>query len=405
MSNFLAIATVTATVGELIRIAISRDVPGSVPGAVVTHVPVESMELDRNAPGVNVYLYDVRRNIGLTNNDLPTRNAKNGLLNRPQIALNLEYLLTFFGDDRRLEPQRLMGTVLSALHAEPALPRKLIRDTVRNYDYLASSNLADQIELVKFTDVSLSIDDFSKLWSVFLQGDYRLSHIFEATVVLIDEPVEPQAPLPVRTASVRAIPFRDPRITAVWADDPSTKAILPGDEVVVRGSNLAGEITRLALDANVFDPASVSEGEIRFRLDPDWLWLRPGISVLQVLQYARFGESARLTASSNSIAVPIHPRIALQKKEPVTNAIRLVFSIEPSLMPMQDVQLLLNAYEGPASYRINAEPRREISGEVWFVVPEQITGDFLVRIDVAGVQSLLELDQEQRYSNPRVTLP
>jgi len=404
VSNFLAIATVTATISELIGIAISRDVPGSVPGAVVTHIPVETPELDQTAPGVNIYLYDVRRNIGLTNNDLPTRNA-GGLTNRPQIALNLEYILTFFGDDRRLEPQRLMGTVLSALHAEPVLSRQLIRDTVKRYDYLASSNLADQIELVKFTDVTLTIEDFSKLWSVFLMGHYRLSHVFEATVVLIDEPSMPQEPLPVRKAFVRAIPFRDPNITAVWADDPAQKAILPGSLVVVRGSNLSGEITRLALDGNVFAPLSASEGEIRFRVDTSWTWLRPGIAALQVMQFTAIGDQQRLTAASNSYAIAIHPRIELRRREPLEHGVRIVFGIEPVVSPMQTVQLLLNAFDGPASYRIEGDPRLDNSGEVSFFAPAEIAGDFLARIDVSGVQSLLETGADGRYVAPRVTLP
>jgi hypothetical protein len=403
VSNSLAIATVTATIADLIRAAIDRNVAGSVPGAVVTHVPLGSPELDPSAPGVNLYLYDVRRNAGLASNDLPAGNP-GGLVNRPQVALNLQYILTFFGDDRRLEPQRLMGTVLSALHAEPMLSRQLIHDTVHHYDYLASSDLAEQIEPVKVTDVTLTIDELSRLWPVFLTGNYRLSHVFEAAVVLIDEPSEPQEPLPVGKAFVRAIPFHEPSITAVGADDPSGE-ILPGSLVVVRGSHLAGEITQVMIDGNAIVPLSVSEGQIRFRVDASWPWLQPGIAALRVLQFTQVGDQQRLAGASNSVALIVHPRVALRRKEPSDQDIRLVFGIEPAVGPGQSVSLLLNGVDGLPSFRFEAEPRADVSGEVSFERLGGITGDFLVRIDVSGVQSLLEVGADHSYDGPRLTLP
>src|SRR5262249_49957897 len=99
MSNFLAVATVTATLGQVLQAAISSDVPG----ATVTTIRPEG-------PGarpaeVNVYLYQVTPNAAYRNADLPTRGSNGQVVQRPQAALTLHYLISFYGDDSKLEPQ------------------------------------------------------------------------------------------------------------------------------------------------------------------------------------------------------------------------------------------------------------------------------------------------------------
>ena len=108
--------------------------------------------------------------------DLPTRNSRSDLVQRPRVALDLHYLLSFYGDDARLEPQRMLGSVALEMHAKPVLTRKMIQDTLANgeYDYLVESNLADEIELVKFTPLPLTLEELSKMWSVFFQTQYAL---------------------------------------------------------------------------------------------------------------------------------------------------------------------------------------------------------------------------------------
>ena len=84
------------------------------------------------------------------NRDLPTRNSDGELVQRPRVALDLHYLLTFYGDEMLLEPQRMLGNVALALHTTPVLTRKMIENSIVNSDYqfLAESNLAGEIELV-----------------------------------------------------------------------------------------------------------------------------------------------------------------------------------------------------------------------------------------------------------------
>src|SRR5262249_61679827 len=74
-------------------------------------------------PSVNLFLYQVSPNAAWRNDDLPTRRPDGRLVHRPQAALDLHYLLSFYGDDKVFEPQRLLGRVTRTLPAHPTLPR------------------------------------------------------------------------------------------------------------------------------------------------------------------------------------------------------------------------------------------------------------------------------------------
>ncbi len=121
-------------------------------------------------------------------------------MKRPQVALDLHYLFTFHGDDTALEPQRLLGAVVTALENQPFLTPDDITtatNSISKFPFLAGSGLDQQIEQVKFTPTALSIDEFSKLWSAFFQVEYSLSIAYQASVVLMESDVTPQDALPV----------------------------------------------------------------------------------------------------------------------------------------------------------------------------------------------------------------
>src|SRR5260370_12855807 len=107
MSNPLAIATVTQTLVQVLSDGLDA---AQVTGAHVTALPPDAKAGLPDA-GVNVFLYQVAPNAALRNTDLPTRRADGSLLNRPTAAIDLHYLLTFYGDETRLEQQRLVAAV------------------------------------------------------------------------------------------------------------------------------------------------------------------------------------------------------------------------------------------------------------------------------------------------------
>src|SRR5512140_1425849 len=110
MSNFLAIATVTTALRDLLQAAVTGI--GGTP-TVTAGRPHAPAKLD---PVVFLYLYSVTPNTSLRNNDLSTRRPDGRVQNRPQAAVDLRYLLSFYGDEGEQVPQQLMGKAVVALH-------------------------------------------------------------------------------------------------------------------------------------------------------------------------------------------------------------------------------------------------------------------------------------------------
>src|SRR5215510_7226791 len=200
MSNHLAIATVTASLAQFLQGEVQNDVPG----LTVTTARPDGTSAPQQGVRVNIYLYQVTPNAAWRNSDLPTRSDDGRLLQRPRAALDLHYLLTFYGNEAQLEPQRLLGSTVRVLHSRPVLTREQIRQTINSpaFAFLALSNLAEDIELVKFTPTTLSLEELSKLWAVFFQTQYTLSVTYQGTVVLIESDTTPSSPLPVLERNV-----------------------------------------------------------------------------------------------------------------------------------------------------------------------------------------------------------
>jgi hypothetical protein len=105
------------------------------------------------------------------------------------VPLNLSYLFSFYGNELELEPHRLLGSVVSAIHAQPRLLPQSIQRTLERESYLRDSDLAfqvAQVENVTLTPIGLSLEELSKLWSVFFQVPYALSVAYLASTVLIE---------------------------------------------------------------------------------------------------------------------------------------------------------------------------------------------------------------------------
>ena len=206
MSNHLAIATVTTGLVRYLQGVVGADVGNAVVTAVRPNGPNSGVP----EVGVNIFLYQATPNVAWRNHDLPTRRPDGSLSQRPQIALDLHYLLTFYGDETLLEPQRILGSAIRALHARPVLTRQEIRSAVAATAFLAGSDLADEIETVKFTPQPLSLEELSKLWSVLFQTSYTLSMTYDASVVLITAESQLALAQPVLTPVIQVSPHVAP---------------------------------------------------------------------------------------------------------------------------------------------------------------------------------------------------
>src|ERR1041384_1777635 len=81
-----------------------------------------TVPVDPQPRKVQIFLYQVTPNAAWRNMDLPTRDAGGQrVLQRPQAALDLHYLFSFYGNEDLLEPQLMMGQVVRDLHARAVL--------------------------------------------------------------------------------------------------------------------------------------------------------------------------------------------------------------------------------------------------------------------------------------------
>jgi len=205
MSNHLGVAAATAVLRRLLSEAVAAAPPGGVDSATVTTLRPQALAAtDADVRGVNLYLYRLTPDGAAWAVDLPARRPDGALVARPAQAVDLHYLLTFSGDETALEPQRLLGQVVTALAVQPVLSRELFAETVREaaerdpQTWLQYADLADRAEAVRLSMLPLDVEDLMRLWSALCQSPYRLSMAYQARVVVLEGLVTPIAPVPVQ---------------------------------------------------------------------------------------------------------------------------------------------------------------------------------------------------------------
>jgi hypothetical protein len=227
MSNALALAHVTQALALLLESNLGPEIDMAVkvePRKPPADPPTE--------PTISVFLYQVTPDTSQRNNDLPTRAADGTLVKRPVAALDLHFLITAYGDETELVGQRLIGSVVRALHEIPVLPKDVI-ERAGERPYLAGSDLAESAQRVRFTPTVMDVDETSKLWGMLYQTPYTLSVVYQAALVLIDGREAPVAGKPVERPEVRVLPFGAPGAPvppgAEPAPDVTSSEPVPGD--------------------------------------------------------------------------------------------------------------------------------------------------------------------------------
>jgi hypothetical protein len=292
VSNVLAIAGVTQLLKDLVNDAL---VNGDVSQALGADFTVTALPPDRvvaengqdQAPQLNLFLHRVTPNESLRNDDLPTRDRSGQLLARPRLALDLHYMLTAVAAEE-LQAEILLGYAMQLFHETAILSRERIRQALTlagaptsatlpdALGVITASELADQIELIKISPQTISMDDMSKMWTA-LQASYRTTVAYDVSVVLIEREIPTRPTTPVLTRGGLADPTtgRDPGVTvepSVARTVPSLTSIEPLDRQPVM--RLGGEV---AIKGTGFDRGTV---EVRFgRIGADdFLTLAPTLA-------------------------------------------------------------------------------------------------------------------------------
>jgi hypothetical protein len=423
---------VTATLKTTLEVAAKSVVDTA---SATTKRPDKINDLDGSA-GVNLFLYQVTPNPNWRNTDLPTRQSTGSLIQRPQAAFDIHYVFTFFGNERQQVPERLLGSVVSTLHSRPLLTREAIKETIRTAienegpdHYLAQSDLADQVELVRFSPMLLSFEDLSKLWSIFFQTPYRLSITYQGSVVLVESKDTPRPAQPVRMRNLYVESLRRPVIRSLEADSGADEPVLPGDTLVIRGENLRGDETRVLIGGTEITPApaNVSNREIRVPLAAPPLegdaW-QAGVKAVRISHPFMMGTppQAHRGMESDVAAFILRPAVlSALLQNPTTDAdgrvsAEVSVTVSPPVGKAQDVVLLLNERDPPSerspwAYRFDA-PSRDVEDAAatsdTVVVPIEGVrpATYLVRVQIDGAESLLSVHYETgRFSAPAVAIP
>jgi hypothetical protein len=401
MSNYLAIATVTAALQQ----ALQQAVGNAVPNAKVGFSRPDAGD-GKQSPLVNVYLYQVTPNAAHSNNDLPTRRSDGTLVRRPQVALDLHYLFTFHGDEDQLEPQRLLGAVASVLHAQPFLSRQDIVKAGQFFGFLADSGLEDQVERIRFTPTALSLEEFSKLWSVFFQVEYNLSAAYQASVVLIESSEVPQEALPVQARNLYVAPFRWPRVDRVVSQAGPDAPILSGDTILIQGRQLRGAITLVELENQELAPSNIGDTELTLTLPPT---IHAGVKSLQVAQKTLMGTppAAHRGVESNAAAFVLRPAVGpVVAVAAPSGGVDVTLTLTPNIGAGQRAVLALNQpIAGGASFVSAPVIATVDSNQVTINITGAPAGSYLVRVQIDGAESLLSVGPGNQFAGPMVNLP
>lgn len=403
MGNALSIAVVTATLRRTLQAAVNADVSG----VKVTTLRPDSLGAAAPAPSVNIFLYQVTPNAARRNEVLPNRNGNADVVQRPRAAVDLHYLLSFYGSEAELEPQRLLGGVIRTLNSRPLITRHDIRDMLGDamFAFLAGANLADDEEVVRLTPAALSLEELSKLWSVFFQTPYALSVAYQAAVVTIEADEITRAALPVRERTLTVLPFRTPIIDDVQSTLGAQLPVLAGATLQIRGRQMRGDVTRLRITGDEVVPTTLTDEQVTVTLPTT---LRAGVNSLQVVQKLMIGNppSEHAGFDSNVAAFVLHPRITGITPGAGTFQIK----VDPVARATQRTVLLLNNTTTGSAHTFELPPLTADTATLNFAVSGLEAGAYFVRVQVGGVESsLLDLNPAsptfKQLIAPQVTLP
>ncbi len=445
MSNYLAIATVTACLQRMLQSSVQLDLDG----ARVTTVRPNNLGSGTPEKGVNLYMYQVSLNpVWQKNAEVRMRSTRDAGAKKSRTALDLHYILSFYGNETELEPQRLLGSVVKILSDRTTLTRETIYETLADssYPYLTDSNLGDQSEEICFSPMDLSLEDLSKVWSVFFQTPYSISLVYKATVVMIEGEESAYRALPVREGALSGvIPFFNrPLVEQVVSRSGKFDPILADSTLLIRGKNLNSQSTTVRINGVEITPQSISETElwVPLSLTPEQS-LKAGVQSLQVIHHIStesrggngngwHGESTYETATqtlskpivfsqrleSNAVPFILRPVVTkvtvskLEGKEEEVRSAQIKVRVNLTLGKQQRIVLVLNekSIKNPAAYMFEAANRHRDGMLVTIPVKNVKPGEYLVRLQVEGAESILNVDADpnsphfNRYTEPKMVI-
>jgi hypothetical protein len=276
----------------------------------------------------------------------------------------------------------------------------------------------------------MNTEELSKIWSVLFQTPYVLSFACQGGAVLIEGQKPGRRPLPVRRTEFYTTPSQ-PTISQVIADGVLNQPITATSTIMIRGQQLTAEISeeqlremngnpamrtkplvrglpQIRIGEAQITPTTVTDTEIRLELGllsaEEKNKLRSGVQSLQVVYPIlpkRSDNAPDRAIGSNVVPFVLCPAI----EEPIAAMnlddngdgfytanveIRLDLAVEAR----QRVFLFLNerTTSNPTAYIFSSISRDEPSHRLVFPIRDVKAGEYLVRVQIDGAESLLNVD-------------
>ena len=423
MTNYLAIATVTAALKNIIQTGIKDDLPGT----VVTAVTPESLNNAQKERKINIYLYQVALNRELRQeSSIP--NHYRGRTKEKSVQLDLYYLITFYGNELELEPQQLLGSTIRSLLDRPLLKREAIEETIIRSDFLANSTLGHQMQKVRFALGTMTPEELTRIWSTLFRSPYSLSIPYVGKAVLIEGEKAGKVALPVGRIFANAITSR-PSIEAIESSTGKNKPITLDSDLVIHGEGLQSPNTELRLsNINITLPDAekmVKKTKVELKLSDLYVSekskLRAGVQSIQVVHLEKTVSviDPIKTIESNALPIILCPSIVgnvkiVNLRETWNNSYssEVIVKVDLTVDPSQRVSLLINEIvdKNPQDYIFAAKPRRTETNLLNFLVRDVRAGEYLIRVQIDGAESHLEMDKNaesptfQQYYKPKLLI-
>lgn len=426
MTDFLAIAAVTARLYSLLFNEIKKDVSGV---EVTTRPPDKARDGMDGKMQVNLYLYQMMPDAAWRNMDIPSK-VRAGERSYPLLALKLYYLLTAYygsaedGIDnttealRLLGSQRLMGKAMSILHDNCILKAEDISGILPADD--KTKHPYDQVELVRITPLSLSLEEMSKLWTTF-STNHRTSAAYEVSVLLIESSKDSRFAPPVLMngeddSGISTLTSSSPILYSITPLEPQPSGRL-GEELTVNGDFLdGGGITMRFSNQHLSKPIEIKPASMRTKkqmtvdlpstADVFSKWISGIYSVCAVVQR---GKTPAWT--TNDVPFALAPSIRISPGDARPGTVQLTVYSTPRVRIEQKALLIFGDNRQIAPASLNNPDDESLPSELTFSIPDVKTGEYLIRLRVDGVDSLpfvrkdnpqrIEFDPDQKLTvNP-----
>ena len=171
-------------------------------------------------------------------------------------------MLSFYGDAAKFEPERLYGAAALALEHAPGLSVAAMEAAsadAANQTILAAADLAAEGRAIGLEPEQPSLEDWSKLWSVFFQVPYALSATYVVRNVAIETQDDPGPPTPVATPEIFAAPMGPLQIRSIGPSEGQTGPAPWGGTLHLTGTGIARFGNSLRIDGQ---PLTLDEDAI-----------------------------------------------------------------------------------------------------------------------------------------------